>query len=246
MQRTTAVGLLGSLLSPEALAHSSVPGMKGFWAGLLHPFSTPEQLLALLALGMMLGLRWPDWFKAPAFAFASSMLLGMLLGQLGIAQEITASALLLVAVAAAMLSALYPSGLFALFVILPGIAGACIGLLSTPDPGALTATIVSLFGSFVGASLALLYISGGVAAFRERFKAQWSRIGLRVLAAWIATISILMAALSFVDQGAVALPIQTSPESDGLPLYPLNCPPACFSERLVALDAAVVNAAGPP
>ncbi len=157
VQRTIAVVLAGGLLSHDALAHSPFPGIKGFYTGLLHPISTPEQVLALLALGMMLGLRWPGWFKVPFFAFASSTLLGIFLGQLGIAQGIGESVLLLVAVVAATLSALYPPGLFALFVILPSIAGALIGFLSTPDPGSLTATTVSLFGSFVGANLVTVH-----------------------------------------------------------------------------------------
>ena len=145
----------------------------------------------------MLGLRWPGWFEVPFLAFASATLLGIILGQLGISQGIGEPLLLLVAVVAATLSALYPQGLFALFVILASIAGALIGLRSTPDSGTLTATIVSLFGSFVGANLALLYISGGVGWFKDRFKGQWSRIGLRIVAAWLAAISVLMVSLAF-------------------------------------------------
>jgi hydrogenase/urease accessory protein HupE len=245
VQRTIAVVLAGGLLSRDALAHSPVPGIEGFYTGLLHPISTPEQVLALLALGMMLGLRWPSWFKVSFFVFASSTLLGIFLGQLGIAQGIAESTLLLVAVVAATLSALYPPGLFALFVILPSIAGALIGFLSTPDPGFLTATIVNLFGSFVGANLALLYIGGGVGWFRERFKGQWSQIGLRIIAAWIAAISVLAASLSFLDQRGAALPMRTSSENHGLQIYAVNYPLAYFSER-IAGDLADVTFPAPP
>lgn len=200
MQAKIAVALVGCLLSFDALAHSSFPGIKGFYTGLLHPITTPEQLLALLALGVMLGLRWPGWFKIPFFAFVSATLIGIILGQFGILQGIGGFSLLLVAIVAATLAALYPPGQFALFVILAGITGALIGVMSTPDPGPLTATIVTLFGSFVGANLALLYVSAGVGWFHDRFEGQWSRIGLRIFAAWIAAISVLMAALVFANR----------------------------------------------
>jgi hydrogenase/urease accessory protein HupE len=200
MQRRIPFLLFGCLLSLDALAHSPFPGIKGFYTGLLHPISTPEQVLALLALGIMLGLRWPGWFKVPFLAFASATLLGILLGQLDISRVFVEPLLLLVAVVAATLSALYPTGLFALFVILASITGALIGLLSTPDSGSLTATVVTLVGSFVGANLALLYISGGVGEFQARFKQQWSRIGLRIVAAWLAAISVIMASLAFVNR----------------------------------------------
>ena len=245
VQRTLAAALVGGLLPLDALAHSSVPGIEGFSTGLLHPISTIEQVLALLALGMMLGLRWPDWLEVSFLAFASSMLLGIFFGQLGIAPGIGESVLLLIAVFAATLCALYPRGLLALFVILPSITGALIGVLSTPDPGSLTATIVTLFGSFLGANFALFYVSVGVFWFRDRFKGQWAQIGLRIVAAWIATISVLMASLTFVEQRVAALPMRTNSENGALQVYVVNYPLAYFSER-IAGDLAEVTFPAPP
>lgn len=200
MLQRIAITLAGCLLSIDALAHSPFPGIKGFYTGLLHPISSPEQVLALLAVGIMLGLRWPGWFKIPFLIFAAATFFGILLGQFDFSRAFVEPMLLLVAVIAATLSALYPPGVFALSVILASITGTMIGLLSTPDSGSLTATIVTLFGSFIGANLALLYISSSIGWFKDRFKGQWSRIGIRIVAAWLAAISVLMASLAFVNR----------------------------------------------
>lgn len=200
MLQRIAITLAGCLLSIDTLAHSPFPGIKGFYTGLLHPVSSSTQVLALLAVGIMLGLRWPGWFKIPFLTFAVATFFGILLGQFDFSRAFVEPMLLLVAVIAATLSALYPPGIFALFVILASITGTMVGILSTPDSGSLTATIVTLFGSFIGANLALLYISSSVGWFKDRFKEQWSRIGIRIVAAWLAAISVLMASLAFVNR----------------------------------------------
>ena len=174
--------------------------MSGFYVGLLHPLSMPSQLLALLALGVMLGLRWPEWLKIPWLVFAVSAFLGICLGQLGVMSAWAAPMLLMIAIVAAMLSALYPTGSYLLFVLLSCFGGLLLGLLSTPEPASLRATIISLLGSFVGVNIILLYVSGGVGWLRERFNQRWVAIGLRIAAAWIAAISVLMASLALVSQ----------------------------------------------
>ena len=193
-----AFALCSSLLLPrDTLAHSPIPGIEGFYIGILHPLSTPSQLLALLAMGVMLGLRWPKWFPVSWVTFAAAMLLGIGLGQFGLMPGGEEPMLLLVAILAAMLSALYPTGFLTTFVILLGVCGMLIGVLSIPDKGSVRATIITLLGSFVGANLALIYVAGGVGWLRERFAQQWLRIGLRIIAAWMAAIGILMLGMAW-------------------------------------------------
>ncbi len=192
-----AFALCSSLLFPrDTLAHSPIPGIEGFYIGILHPLSTPSQLLALLAMGVMLGLRWPKWFSVSWVTFAAAMLLGMGLGQFGVMPG-GEPMLLLVAILAAILSALYPTGFLTTFVILLGVCGMLIGVLSIPDKGSLRATIITLLGSLVGSNLALLYMASGVGWLRERFAQQWLRIGLRIIAAWMAAIGILMLGMAW-------------------------------------------------
>ena len=74
-----------------------------------------------------------------------------------------------------------------------------MGIVSTPDPGPLGAMIITIAGTYVGANLALFYATGGIGWLRDRFNKPWALIGLRIIAAWIATISCLMLALNIVS-----------------------------------------------
>jgi hydrogenase/urease accessory protein HupE len=190
------LGLAAAFLPQGALAHSPFPGIEGFYLGLLHPLSTPAQLLALLALGMALGWRWRQQFAVQWAAFAIAVLLGIVLGQLDVRLPDEELLLLLFGIVAAALSALHPGGFLPLTMILVGAVGLLIGLLSTPDPGPLRATIVTLAGSFCGANLALFYVSGAVGSLRERFTQHWVAVGLRVVGAWLAAIAVLMGSLA--------------------------------------------------
>ncbi len=178
------------------MAHSPLPGFEGFYVGLLHPLSTPGQLLALLAMGAMLGLRWPEWFAGSWLAFFVLILVGICLGQLGFIPTWGERALLVLATLSGTLSALYPTGSFLLSVVLAGVAGLLIGILSTPDPGPLQPTIITLVGCAVGANLALVYVSGGIGWLRLRSTHKILQIGVRVASAWIAAISALLALLT--------------------------------------------------
>jgi hypothetical protein len=148
----------------------------------------------------MLGFRWPQWFAWAALAFAVSCLLGICLGQLGFVPNWSELVLLVLAALAAALAALYPSGYFVAFVVFSSVCGFLIGVLSTPDPGPLNDTIITLAGSFVGANIALIYATGGIGWLHERFTQQWVHVGLRVVAAWIAAISVLAALLALAPE----------------------------------------------
>lgn len=189
-------GLAAALLPGSALAHTPLPGVEGFLTGVVHPLTTAGQLLALLALGSMLGWRWKDGFIRCWATFAIAALVGIGLGQLGVRLGDGELLLLLVSITAATLAALHPTGFLPVMAILAGAGGLLIGLVSTPEPGPLAATITTLAGSFVSANLVLLYVAGAVDLLRERFTQHWVGVGLRVAAAWIAAISMLMGSLA--------------------------------------------------
>jgi hydrogenase/urease accessory protein HupE len=178
----------------------SLPGIEGFYVGLLHPLSVPGQLMALLSLGVLVGLSPRERVVASFATFAASMLLGIIFGQFGVTWGWEEFVLLLAATLAATLSAIRPKRLYTLSIFLLGIGGFLLGLLSTPDPGPIRSTIITLSGSFVGACIALLYLLGLVNWFQQRFTQQWAQIGLRIVAAWLAAISVLMASLAFVNR----------------------------------------------
>lgn len=189
-----------ALYPAEALAHSTVPGIDGFSNGLLHLVLTPGPAPAIVALGLMLGLSWPKHFAPPASAFAVSMLCGLILGQFIKPMGAETGVLFLVSFSTATLSALYPAGFLAGAVTLAALGGLMIGLISTPDPGSIPATLLMLLGSFAGANLALFYTALCTGWLHQRFPQKWIQFGVRIIAAWIAAISLIMAALNFAPE----------------------------------------------
>ena len=144
----------------------------------------------------MLSFRWPRWFGWTILAFAAAVAIGIGAGQLGFTLVWVESALLILSVLTAALAALYPSGIPTLYLLLSGLCGLLIGIASTPDPGPVQDTAISLAGSFAGANLALLYVSGAAGWVLERFDKPWVHVGMRIAAAWIATIAALSALIA--------------------------------------------------
>jgi hydrogenase/urease accessory protein HupE len=199
-RRAAAAGAL-TLAAAPARAHSPVDGFDGFLIGFLHPLGTPSQILALLALGLLAARGWPERFDLRLAIFAGGLAAGFAAGQLGADAAATEPVLLGLALALATLGALLPQ--------LPGratagaaaLAGLGVGIVSTPDPGPPGAVTITLIGSFLGATLALLYLAAAAGWLARRFPAPWMAIGQRVLAAWIAAISMVMLALVFAPAG---------------------------------------------
>ncbi len=182
-----------------AVAHSPIPGIEGFYAGLLHPLSNVAQLLALLALAVMLGLGFRQSAASSLAALAFGVLIGIVLGQLALTADWLQVGLLVTAVAAAATSALFPVLPIVVAALFALVVGILVGIASTPDPGPLRATLITLAGSFVGANLLVLYVGGGVDWIREKYTEHWVQVGIRVVAAWICAISVLMTALAFAS-----------------------------------------------
>jgi hydrogenase/urease accessory protein HupE len=191
---------MAGAFSPEmAFAHSAVPGLKGFYVGMVHPLSTPPQLLALLALGLLLGQCWPRKFTLAWLLFALAAAGGLILGFAGYGHSRAERALLVTALAASSLATITPAWFIVPGTLLAGAGGLFLGIASTPDPGPLGAMIVTITGTYLGVNLAFFYASGGIGWLRDRFNNAWAHIGLRIIAAWIAAISCLMLALNVVS-----------------------------------------------
>ncbi len=187
-----ALGVVLCACAGPAAAHSPLPGIEGFYAGLLHPFTTPDQALALLASGLLLGgfdmQRLGVAFGAATIGLAAGLALGTPTGD-------PAPWLFGLAALAATFAALAPGRALPLVVFLSLVAGALLGWASLPDAGPPRDRAFTVAGSVTGAALGLLYIAGGIDLLRDRIRAQVFCIALRVLAAWIAAIALLMLAL---------------------------------------------------
>ncbi|MEM6578029.1 MAG: hypothetical protein AAF678_06015 [Pseudomonadota bacterium] len=190
-----------AVLPGVAAAHNPLPGLEGFYVGLVHPLSTPDQALLLVGTALAFGsFSMPSLL--PAFG---ALLLGLLAGLVWGQSDIeSAQWLLVLAICAAVWAALLPGRGHRLLVGLAVLSGFGLGWASVPDAGATSDRAFTMSGSFFGAGLAILYLTGGVEVLRDRIKAHWLDISLRVIAAWVAAIAVIMLALSVAEPGLSA------------------------------------------
>lgn len=189
--------LLPALLWPApAWAHGSVPGLQGIYAGMLHPFTSGPQLLALFAMALVIQQRLPD--SEDAFhAFWASCLAGAgaaALGQGGMNPDVLLTIFVIVAgfVAASSLKLPLPA------LLLLGITcGLLSGYLSWPDPGAKSDMMFTALGAIIGAVLIVIAVAGIIETVWQAAKWPWLPIAVRVAASWATAIAVLLGALLF-------------------------------------------------
>lgn len=185
-----------------AQAHAPMPGISGFYAGILHPLSTPLQILALAAASVLLGRRWPQHSAGWLGTFALAGIAGIVSGQFGVPPIAANMGLLLGAVFASLLAAAFPARAALAGAAAAAIGGFFIGLASTPDQGDFWPTAITLAGAYVGANITLFYLAFALGSARQRFDRPWMTIGLRIVSAWIAAVAIMMSALYVVQTGS--------------------------------------------
>lgn len=186
--------LLGA--SP-AYAHAPVPGIKGFYIGFLHPFSTPSQALLMLGLGLLIGSFAVEKVRWQLSTFLIISILGLFFGSASQDPDI---AMYCVAVVACSFAALIPGKISPVAIMLTVIGAFLIGSVSIPDDGPTRDRVFTMSGSILGANLGLLYIFGMMHFVREHYPYPWIKIAFRVAAAWLGAVALLMLALAFAPQ----------------------------------------------
>lgn len=166
MTRIQVVGIFSALAPMPANAHSPMPGVEGFYIGLLDPLSSGPQLCLLVGLGLLVGGFDNRVMVWPLCAFLLGTLVGIVFGA-GL-PDLNAI-LLATAVLSGAVATTLPGRFLPLTVVVAVTAGVLIGAVSIPDPGPLRDRIITVSGSFVGANIALLYIAGGILLLRERY-----------------------------------------------------------------------------
>jgi urease accessory protein len=162
--------------------------LQAFVDGFVNPLTTPAHLLTLLALGLLLG--WQPQRFVVLLIFALALAAGFLAIVLAI--ETTPARTVLLAVAAAlgaMVAAAWAPKLLAW--LFAAIAGAALALDSPPQAVTITEAYATLAGTAVGACAMLVL----VAAIAGHVKADWQRLGIRILGSWIAASAILVLAV---------------------------------------------------
>lgn len=189
------------LVAAPAYAHAPIPGIKGFYVGLLHPFSTPSQALLMLGMGLLAGFFVVDkarWFLS---TFLGATLLGVFFGS---ADWELDPALYATSILACLLAALVPGKLTPIAVFLTAVGGVLIGIVSITDAGLTQDRVITMSGSIVGANIGLLYLWGFTHFVQDQYTWPWVMIAFRVAAAWIGAIALLMLALYFAPTPAPA------------------------------------------
>ena len=176
-------------LAPSAQAHLMNTGFGPFYDGLTHLFVTPEDLLPVIALALLAGLRGPRFGRSVLFVLPVAWLVGSTAG-VWIAPQLTLPGLEIIFTIGlgALLAADRPLPL-AFVVSLAILLGLFRGILNgvdlakTPSSGEMVAVGVTV-GLFVLVSL----LAGQAASVRVR----WARVAVRVAGSWIAAIGLLM------------------------------------------------------
>jgi hydrogenase/urease accessory protein HupE len=171
-----------------AEAHLNSTGMGPFYDGLMHFLLSPEDIIPVLALALLAGLRGASHGRRSLFALPIAWLVGAFAGL----SSLPANA--------------HPFLAAAWFLLLGGLvaADATLSLRATTA----TAVLLGLYhgylnGTGMGQSLSTMVILLGlvcgvfvlvalIAAFVVRLHASWARIAIRIAGSWIAASGLLM------------------------------------------------------
>jgi urease accessory protein len=184
-----AAVLFACVLSPlTAEAHLNSTGMGPIYDGLMHFLMSPEDLVPVLALALLSGLRGPTYGRRILFVLPAAWLFGGLIGLAASASNgnaIVSSVWFLLLggllAADAKLSLRMTTALAALLGLYHGyLNGTGLGLNLTSA----TVLLGLIFCAFVLIALA--------AAFVVQLKADWTRIAVRVAGSWIFASGLLL------------------------------------------------------
>jgi hydrogenase/urease accessory protein HupE len=192
------LGLLAlAAVCADASAHGSIQGIDHFSGGILHPLVEPTHLLALVALGLLLGQRGIAKAEKALFGFAAGVLVGLVCA--GAGRVIDSDVPLLAgATVCGLLVALALELPTPVYVGIAGLLGAGIGIASNPESFTGQAMLAALAGAGLGAALCLV-IAAAIVALLKR---PWLQILVRVVGSWASAASVLVLALWISGQPA--------------------------------------------
>ena len=180
-------GFVPALCPSRANAHLVSTGLGPIYDGLLHFALTPEDLVPVLALALLAGLRGPAHGRRALFVLPVAWLLG---GWFGLAVHGRANPVL------AAVSFVLLGGLVAADVRLPLGATTMLAALLGLWHGYLNGTAMSQPGprglGIVGIAAAVFALVAITASFVTSLRPAWARVVVRVAGSWIAAIGLLL------------------------------------------------------
>jgi hydrogenase/urease accessory protein HupE len=180
-------------LCSSAEAHMSFEGGDEIWSGMAHPALTPSHVILIICLALFLGQRLPFNNRMPMLVLSLTSAASLSFTLLNIVPEPGAAVLLAVALVIASLVALERRGPPWVCGILCAAAAIAIGLDSGVEAGSRLLNVKVLAGTWISLNLLVAYLSF-IASQAGRHPL--AKTGVRVLAAWIIAIALLMLAFS--------------------------------------------------
>jgi hypothetical protein len=175
-----------------ASAHSPVPGLGAFYSGMLHPVVAPSALIALMALGLLIGQHGLVQARKAVLGLVVAVALGLVLGSQWPGLKVDPG--LLLAALATAVCALAARRLPALALLaLAMVVGMAAGL-GLADMAVGSVRWVVIAGTWLGCA----FLALGVAALAELARKPWQHIALRVVASWLAASAMLVLGLRWV------------------------------------------------
>ena len=192
------------ILPTQSFAHSPSKGLAGFYTGILHVYSEVSLVIALVALGLLVGQTTDlDKQRKLLACFLITIVLSSAIGSFTLI-EVGSRTLQLALWGSVVLvclhAALLPKWAAISAAIAVAVMALIMGQLIVPDPGEFLPFLVTLAGSVTGCVLGFLYSAALVAFLHQRFQLLWQRTILRIISAWLFAISFLLLAVQYTNK----------------------------------------------
>jgi urease accessory protein len=171
---------IACLCSSSAEAHLNSTGMGPIYDGFLHFFSSPEDIIPVVALALFTGLRGPEYGRRALFLLPASWFIGCLLGAMAkqpVAWPLAAISFLVFGGLVAADARVSVRGT-ALLAVLLGIVHGWMNGSGVTWTGSVLAVYLGLVS---GISILVALVSALVIQLRP----SWTRIAVRVAGSWI-------------------------------------------------------------
>ena len=176
------------LVVPSARAHLMNTGFGPFYDGLTHLFVTPEDLLPVIALALLAGLRGPRFGRTVLFTLPVAWLVGSAAASLLVPQStLPVAEIILTIVLGALLAADCP-----LPVAAVGGLAILLGLLHGSLNGSELPKTISSGQISAGVAVALFVVVSLLAGQAAAVRLLWARVAVRVVGSWTVAIGLLM------------------------------------------------------
>jgi hydrogenase/urease accessory protein HupE len=191
-----AAFMLMMVIPATANAHLVTTGLGPFYDGTIHLFMSPDDLLGLLALVLLAGLRGKVACRLVVIALSLAWLAAGLVG-LNLPMDIelpwlSVFSLVVIGALVAVNPPLPPTAVASL----AGLSGAVHGLLNGSALAAIGAGALSM----LGIAVTVMVVSLLCGALIVPLKADWTRMAIRVAGSWVAAVGLLM--LGWLVKGA--------------------------------------------